>query len=276
MSNRPIALAVPGRFELFCHHSPPMIYPEEAHSAVQVCIPLEQARYSVTRQSETGRRLVHHLDESDVLAVPKEQPHGVAWQRSADIVSLLLDEQFIAEALGIGQFRIPDAFTVRDRFISDAAAQLRTSLRSSSGCLSMLFTEAVTITIAYRIGLSAPTARGIRDGTRLSALPVSTRARLEQFIDAHLDQQISLRGLAAQAGMSMWHFLRRFRVTYGLSPHELIRQRRLARARALLSDTNLSIAEVALEVGMTHSHFSRTFLNRCGASPTAFRRECQR
>ena len=88
MSERPLIFSDPGRLEIYCHFSPPTVYPEEAHATVQICVPLEQALYSVTRQSETGRALVHHLGARDVLVVPAGQPlalhvlrHGVRLER---------------------------------------------------------------------------------------------------------------------------------------------------------------------------------------------------
>jgi len=75
-------------------------------------------------------------------------------------------------------------------------------------------------------------------------------------------------------GLSMWHFLRRFSASHGLSPHAFITQRRLARAKELLAKTNLSIVEIALAVGMSHSHFSRTFLAQFGMAPREFRQQC--
>jgi AraC family transcriptional regulator len=69
--------------------------------------------------------------------------------------------------------------------------------------------------------------------------------------------------------------MRRFNASCGVSPHEFITQRRLSRARNLLSDSKLSVAEIALEIGMTHSHLSRTFLRRFGLSPREFRRKSE-
>lgn len=94
MSDRPLTFADPGRFEIYCHHSPPMDYPEEAHGTVQVCIPQRGAAYSVTRQSEGGSRLVHRLGARDILIIPAGQPHAVTWRRPAEIVSLQLYEPF--------------------------------------------------------------------------------------------------------------------------------------------------------------------------------------
>jgi AraC family transcriptional regulator len=270
MIKRPIVLADPGRFEMLCHSSPATMYPEEEHTTVQICIPLEYALYTLVRQSETGRRLVHHLGSRDVLAVPIGQPHAVTWRRQADIVSLQLTEAFIGRSLGVSHLRIPDSFTVRDPFISAAAASLRDSLRID-GQPSIAYAEAIATAIAFRIAMHSNGNRGIRAKERAPAFSGRELARIERFIDERLDEPISVAMLASVAGLSMWHFMRRFNASHGLSPHHFITQRRLLRARELLLGTALSITEIALEIGMTHSHLSRSFLRQFGHSPREYR-----
>jgi AraC family transcriptional regulator len=271
MSKRPLTIADPGHFEFYCHSSPATVYPEEAHETVQICIPLENALYSVTRQSETGRKIVHHLGSRDVLVVPIGQPHSVTWRRQADIVSLQVSEAFIASALDVSRLRVPEAFTVRDPFISAAAAELRASL-CAEGRPNLIFAEAIATTIAYRIGTGAKANGGIRAKDSAPAFSGRDLARIERFIEEGLDQPITVSMLAKLSGLSMWHFMRRFNASHGMSPHSFVTRRRLLRAGTLLSSTKLSIAEIALEIGMTHSHLSRTFLKQFGVSPREFRR----
>jgi AraC family transcriptional regulator len=255
-----------------CHSSPSCVYPEETHDTIQICVPLERALYSVTRESETGRRLVHNLGSRDVLAIPLGQPHSVTWRRPADVVSLQLTEDFIAEATGNSRLRIQDTFTVRDPFISFAAAQLRDHV-FALGDVSIALTEAVATLIAWRIGKQAGQSRGIRAKGNVRPLVARDVMRLDEFVDANLDQSISIRELAKLTGMSLWHFMRRLNATLGISPNEYITTRRMQRAKVLLLNTRMTVSEVALEVGLSHSHFSRHFLKHCGTSPSEYRKQ---
>jgi hypothetical protein len=181
MSERPLIFSDPGRLEIYCHFSLPTVYPEEAHKTIQICVPLEQALYSVTRQSETGRTLVHHLGARDVRVVPAGQPHGVNWRRPADIVSVQMSEAFIAQALGVPRLPLQDVFTLRDPFISAAAAQLRMSL-GAEGRPSLVFAESMATAIAYRVGVGAAAGRGIRGRESVPALSAAQLSRIEGFI----------------------------------------------------------------------------------------------
>jgi AraC-like DNA-binding protein len=270
MSERPLSFADPGRFEIYCHHSPPALYAEETHDTVQICIPFEGARYDVTRHSAGGRNYVHRLSARDVLVVPAEQPHTVAWRRPADILSVQLSRRFMRDALDLPEIEIPDALTLRDPLLTEAAGALRSMLQAGEAT-PVLFGAFATL-IAYRI------VKGVSGGIGLSRLeqaapfPESGAARIRHYIAQHLDRPIQLTELAGLAGLSLWHFTRRFHATEGMSPHAFITERRLQKAEALLAGTDRSILEIALDVGMTHSHFSRTFVRRFGVAPREYRR----
>src|SRR5262245_47697401 len=96
--SHPLTSSDPGQFELYCHDSPPTIYPEEAHSTVQSCVPLEGASYTARRQSETGTTLVQRLGVRDILVVPAGQCHAIDWRRPAGVVSIQASEAFIEKA----------------------------------------------------------------------------------------------------------------------------------------------------------------------------------
>jgi len=103
-----------------------------------------------------------------------------------------------------------------------------------------------------------------REGLRFAPLFDRMRARL--------GEEQSVARLAAEAGMSVRTFLRRFRAATGLPPGEWLLTERLARARELLETTGHSIESIAGATGFgsaaTLRHHFRT---RLGTSPAAYR-----
>jgi AraC-like DNA-binding protein len=79
--------------------------------------------------------------------------------------------------------------------------------------------------------------------------------------------------LARRAGLSRFHFLRRWKEAFGVTPHEDLTRVRIAHAKALLSGDRASVTDVCLEVGYTSlGSFSTLFAERVGCPPSAWRR----
>ena len=88
-----------------------------------------------------------------------------------------------------------------------------------------------------------------------------------------MDQNIEFESLAATAELSLYHFARTFKQSEGTTSHAFVLERRLARARELLTRTDLSLSEVAFAVGFAdQSHFTRRFRQMDGISPGQFRK----
>jgi AraC-like DNA-binding protein len=115
----------------------------------------------------------------------------------------------------------------------------------------------------------------IQNQARRSAqggLPAFKRRRVVEFIEAHLDRPINLARLAAVVHLSPFHFHRQFKRATGSTPHQYIVQKRIERAKALLSDSQLPLVEVAAQAGFANqSHFGSTFRKVTSMTPRRFR-----
>ncbi|MEA2741393.1 MAG: AraC family transcriptional regulator [Acetobacteraceae bacterium] len=101
--------------------------------------------------------------------------------------------------------------------------------------------------------------------------------RLIEYIDAHLPDPIHLKDLAELTALSVSHFARAFRDSFGMPPHRWHMNARLRRAQELLLETALPLADIALATGFSdQSHFTRSFGRQLGISPGVWRREHRR
>jgi AraC family transcriptional regulator len=100
--------------------------------------------------------------------------------------------------------------------------------------------------------------------------------RVTDFIEAHLDDDLSLRRLAPVAGLGLSHFKLLFRGSTGLPLHQYVIRRRVERARQLLAEGELPMSLVALEAGFTHqSHMARHMRRLLGVAPSALARRAR-
>jgi len=103
-------------------------------------------------------------------------------------------------------------------------------------------------------------------------LPARKLRSIEEYIDGHLEQNLSIEELASHVGISPSYFARSFRSSAGLTPHAYVMRRRLLRAEELLASTELPLTDIALETGFAdQSHFSRRFHEMTGMPPRTFR-----
>jgi AraC family transcriptional regulator len=100
------------------------------------------------------------------------------------------------------------------------------------------------------------------------------RRRVTELFREHLDGTLRLTTLADECGLSVSHFARSFRRSFGTSAHRYLIFQRVEMAKTLLSSSDRSLSEVALEAGFSdQAAFSRTFKALVGTSPGQWKRE---
>jgi AraC family transcriptional regulator len=108
---------------------------------------------------------------------------------------------------------------------------------------------------------------------RTARLSPRRLAQVLEHIDQNMRDDVSLAQLALALSMSPSHFAHAFRQTTGMPPHRFVLERRIARAKSLLRETDLPITEIAHRVGCaSHSHFSVLFRGATGRTPRDYRR----
>ena len=97
--------------------------------------------------------------------------------------------------------------------------------------------------------------------------------RSVELMHIQLDQDLSLKHLAAASYLSPFHFARLFKKLTGATPHNYLAAIRTTRAQLLLAETDLSITEIGARVGyLSSSHFTKAFRTATGATPREFRK----
>ena len=110
------------------------------------------------------------------------------------------------------------------------------------------------------------------------------------YIQANLDQDLSLKVMAEQIGMSRSYFADRFKQAIGIPPHQYVNQQRIAKAKQLLRERSeamplceavsfraglsQTIAEIALECGFaSQSHLNKVFRQYVKTTPKNYREQ---
>ena len=103
---------------------------------------------------------------------------------------------------------------------------------------------------------------------------ISSVRRMQEYIEEHLTEKITLSLLARAAGYSPWHCEKLFKEFVGITPFDYIRALRLSKAAIVLRDNKPKIIDVAFDfVFDSHEGFTKAFTKRFGLSPKSYSKE---
>lgn len=101
---------------------------------------------------------------------------------------------------------------------------------------------------------------------------ISAVRRMQAYIMAHCEEEITLGDLARAAAYSPCHALRLFVEYIGETPMSYLRAVRLSRAAVKLRDTNQSVLDIALAAAFgSHEGFTKAFSRHFSVSPQHYR-----
>jgi len=158
-----------------------------------------------------------------------------------------------------------------DQAVWDTALKLKAEVGSSDPG-SRHYAEALSLVLMHElIRLEHTTSGTVRPLS--GGLPAWQRKRLVEFIEEHLSEEISLATLAELVNLSLFHFARAFKQSFGVPPHRYHSARRMDRARSLLQTPTLSVTQIGAQTGFREtSSFTRAFRRFSGLTPTEYRR----
>jgi AraC family transcriptional regulator len=197
------------------------------------------------------------------------------WEDDADCTILRIDVDPVlvartSEDLGLNpdSVRIAPRFQLRDEGLKHIALALHARSLGDAGT-DRLYAESLATALATRLIDRA----GQHNLTPASQqLSTRQRRRITDYIEANLDQDLSLLDLSRVAAVGVSHLKVLFRRTYGMPVHQYVVRRRVERARSLLLGGDLPISQIALETGFAHqSHMTRWMKRLAGVTPQSIR-----
>jgi AraC family transcriptional regulator len=214
-----------------------------------------------------GQRAARIQAHGDVDVIPAGLEGD--WSDDADctILNIWFADDFLRttyDRLGVkpAAAQLRPVFQWRDARFQHLAWALLAELEADDAS-DPLYAESLANAMAVRLAGAA-----LPDERRQRGLSPRAAARVTDYIEAHLDERLSLARLAALVDLSVPHFQVLFRATTGMPVHRYVVQRRLERARTLLLQGRLNAGQVALEVGFAHqSHMAAWMKRVLGVTP---------
>jgi AraC family transcriptional regulator len=180
--------------------------------------------------------------------------------------SLLLDT---AEAMGLGSggAELAPSIHIRDPQVERIGWMMQAEDHDGYPG-GRLFADSLASALAARL-FALQSRKDVTTSKPGRALPAWRLRRVLEYIEAHLDEDLTLAELARVADFSLSHFKPLFRQAMGMPVHRFVLERRVERARLRLLEGGRSLTEIALEAGFSHpSHMARCMRRVLGLSPS--------
>ena len=234
-------------------------------------------------QEREGKQpwLTHRLKRGSFFLTSGGAPYECRWkaltaepfESLAVFIELPLLERAFEEVFGAdaAHVRLRDVSAFTDEVLNSLMERLHEELMRRKA--SPLFVQGIAQAVAIHLARNyAGTVKELRSGS--SSLPGFKLRQVTDWMAEHLAEDFNLDQLAAQAGLSKFHFHRLFKGAVGMAPSRYHMNLRMDEAKRLLRETKQSVVAVALDVGYANpSHFAQLFRRQTGLSPSDYRRQ---
>jgi AraC family transcriptional regulator len=200
-------------------------------------------------------------------------------EKASEYVNIYLEPEFLRRTAIENDLSIEPKLTHRVIFPDSTIVQIAHLFRGellNQWLAGTLFAESLKNLLAVHLLRqyceSDPAKKLVIPGGAFDAVKLK---QIQDYIEEYLADEIVIEDLAALIPMSQFHFARAFKAVTGASPHKYLTQRRIERAKVLLTVTKLPVAEVAYRVGFSNqSHFTAHFRKATGVTPKDYRSQC--
>lgn len=218
-----------------------------------------------------------HLATGNLVILPAGAPTSWHLEHEGEVRHLhlylsptLIQKIAVSADLNPDRVELIDTFGAFDPQIETIALSLLSELRSD-GLGGKLYVESLANLLGIHL-LRQHSSVKQPSRSRPISLATTTLRPAIAYIEEHLAEDLSLSDLAAVVHLSPYYFARIFKESLGFPPHQYVIQRRVERAKLLLSTTNWSLTTIAHMVGFAHeSHLALHFKRLTGLTPKHYR-----
>jgi AraC family transcriptional regulator len=220
-----------------------------------LALALRRGSFEMGARRSAMRRLTY--DAGEMSLVPR---HGEKWFRNEDLNGLCIaisDAALTSASDGTnGEVELRRMDNLVDARMS-ALVEAVNAERIAGFPSGRLFLDSVEQALAVAlVNGYAVQDRSVQ--THGGGLGSARLRRIKEFVDAKMEDGLSLREMAQSVELSTAHFSRMFRKSTGESPHHYVLRHRVERAKEMLRAAEGRVLDVAVACGFkTQQHFAR-------------------
>jgi len=228
-----------------------------------------------------GRWTRTECHPGDVSLLTRSQASHWHWTEQIDVSHVYLSDAVVSRVAAdvlerpIAAVRLHDILRTQSPIVTEAVEAISREA-SGNGIGGALYVDALSTQLVVNLLRNFASVQFV-DKSGRGELPPATRKRIVDYIEARIDQALSLEELAEVASMGVWTFGKRFRASFQISPHQYVVDRRLEKAQQMLALGRLPVKAIASECGFAdQAHLTRVMRARLGRTPATLRDDSSR
>lgn len=207
--------------------------------------------------------------EGQIVVVPPNSVHYIVSDTEVQYYCLIIDTDYLIRN-GIDPHELYFADPILDKELMSLFISLYEQSHINDDYRKAIlksYVLQILVTLCRRHAVKAMS--GMKESRTLSKIKQSL-----SYIKKNFQRELTLDEIAAEAGLSKYHYCREFKKVTDMTPIEFINRTRCEHARELLETKKYAIAQVAQLCGFsTPSHFSKTFRSVFGSYPSVLLRQ---
>jgi AraC family transcriptional regulator len=223
-----------------------------------------------------GRWRQERLVPGDVSLQTRNLPTHWNWDGGLEVIHVHLTMPFVAQVCEevfdrqVAEVHFRDVLKTPDPILFQGATAIAEEV-ANPGPGGPFYIDAVARQMCVHT-LRKYSIVSFREKTRTKGLSPRRARQVADYIEANLEQALTLEELAREMHLSGYHLLRQFKLCFDVAPHRYVINRRLERAKELLAKGDLPIKEIAMRVGFSDQpHMTRVFRRFLKTTPSAYR-----
>jgi AraC family transcriptional regulator len=240
------------------------------HSLSVLHAPISMVQRKVGDQVQDGA-----TKAGDVSLIPANMTHHAYWEGQAIFTVFLFSPQFISnvayEYINSDRIELLPHLWQTDPMINGMGHSFKLQLESRQPFHQEYIDRMALFAGVHLIENYSSDKYKLPENTY--CLPSNQTREVIDYINTHLNKDLSLTQLSNLLSMSHCHFSRLFKKSTGVSPGKYVTNRRVEEAKYLLKKTNLDIETIAKQVGFFNSsHLCLAFNQRSLPTPSRYRK----
>ena len=219
-----------------------------------------------------SRAIEETVTDGDLVIIPAGAEHKSLWRDKNEFVVLTLSPKVIEwyawDSLNLNRLELLPTFAKPDPLVRGLISILEAEMKLNED-FDRLYGEVLISALCAHLLWRYTNQKPLSDRSNKLSSKQLTQA-IEYINDNLHSSKLTLSEIAAQIGISKYHFCRLFTRTMNISPHQYIIRQRVKLAMQLLAQSK-SAVETAQLCGFSHyTSLNRAFRKHLGISPKVY------